>query len=106
MIQTAQKRSEDPNYDIVGSHFPGTWYANCDETITAGNEGNATMNDSMLRIRLAYDHLAPGNTEVRFASNVSCFYWKTVPVEDGGTLGRPYVFRLANANCDEVFDST
>ena len=100
-----QQRTEDNNWDIVKSNFSGTQQAITETIIARQAEGDARIRDSNVRCRLFYDWIAPGATQLSSSANVTVFYWKTVPPEDGGTLGRPYVFKLANANCDNVQDT-
>lgn len=100
-----QQRTEDNNWDIIKPHFSGPQFGLTQEIIARQAEGDGILADSDMRCRIFYDWIAPGATQLNSAANCSLFYWKTVPIEDGGAVGRPYVFRVANANCDNIGDT-
>ena len=100
-----QPREEDSNFDIVHPAWDGTTNVQATETILRGERGNARIRDSSLRIRLQLDWLMPTFTQIQSSGNCSAYYWKTVPPgEEGAVDGRPYVFMVANVNCDDLVD--
>lgn len=100
-----QPREEDGNFDIVHPAWDGTTNVRTEQTIGRGNRGNAVIRDSNLLIRLQADWLLPDNTHVGNLALASAYYWKTIPPDESeGVPGRPYVFQIANLNCDDLID--